>query len=201
MPALILGAIPVGIASGLQAHRPDVARFNRLYAEITADLKHILTTLDKNHNDDNNVYLRRQIDKYLRPGVDDSVKTSVTQLYDFFKNPAMRAHWSYSGWENPKEAGGTLLWLGMGHATVDGASFPGGLIRIAPKAFCLPDSTLSGIMLHEATHWVLGTRDHAYDTTFFPGHDNLKELGVGLHFSNADNWRIFYQKMRKKFRP
>jgi hypothetical protein len=200
LPVALVAAVPVGVLSRSQAKNPDVARFNRLYGEIRADLQAILLTLGAADNDANKVYLLRQIGKYLRPGADDSVATSVRQLFDFFNTPVGNM-WSYGGWENRTEAGGTILWLGMGYATKNGAAFPGSRIRISPKAFCLGDNTLSGVMLHEATHWVLATEDYAYDTTFFPGHDNLKELAPGLHFSNADNWRIFYQKMRKKLRP
>ena len=202
VPAVIIAGIPAHIATRAQANNPDVARFQRLHAEITYDLAKILQTLNLPTTSANHVYLQRQIDKYLRPGIGDSVLDSVTQLFNFFNNPAKLHHWSYGGWESRREAGGVYMYLAFGHATVggDGGGFPDAKIRISPKAFCLPDTVLAGVMLHEATHWVLETLDHAYDTTFFPGHGNLKELSAGLHFSNADNWRIFYQKMRKHFR-
>ncbi len=90
--------------------------------------------------------------------------------------------------------------MAFGHTVANGlVQSPGSKIRIAPKAFHLTDSVLAGVMLHEATHFVLNTDDIAYDAAFFPGHDDLKELARGEHYRNADNWRIFYQKMRKKF--
>jgi hypothetical protein len=50
-------------------------------------------------------------------------------------------------------------------------------------------------MVHEATHFALGTQDIFYNA--FTRHSVMQELPDGA--SNADNWRIFYQKMSEQF--
>nr|WP_315392895.1 hypothetical protein [uncultured Duganella sp.] len=202
LPFALAAAVPVSIASIGLANCPHTSRFKRLHKEIGEDLKRI----DKIRKEPSNglrEYYDRQVSKYLRPNeqVVESLGIDLKNLIDFFQDPKNDAKWSYTGMESPGKHG-LLLFMAFGHATVDGISLGADAgIRIAPKAFCLTDQVLSGVMLHEATHFVLGTRDIAYDTSTWIGHERLKELARGEHYRNADNWRIFYQKMRKKFRP
>jgi hypothetical protein len=84
--------------------------------------------------------------------------------------------------------------------------FATGIIRIAPKAFLLPDLTLRGVIFHEATHLDLQTIDYLYDsavwfsslvTTGVKTVTTLKDIPDNEKYNNADNWRIFYQKCVK----
>lgn len=202
---VVVGAIavvPVAIGSVGLAISPHTSRFRRVHTEIGEDLTQ-LELISRTPAHAKHAYFLRQVNKYLRPNEQptDTLQMDLATLRDFFVNPVNNNRWSISGMESPC-AHGFCLFMAFGHARINGL-FEGAdeVIRIAPKAFCLPNTILSGIMLHEATHFVLRTDDIAYDTTTWPGHEGLKELAVGEHYNNADNWRIFYQKMRKHLRP
>jgi hypothetical protein len=199
-PFIAASLIPVAIGSSILANFPHASRFWRLHREIGEDLAQIdLIRRTPGHR--HRAYYQRQLDKYLRPNEHfvDSWEKDLPKLLDFFVNAQYRENWSFSGMNSPCSHG-LGCFVAFGYAPVNGQTQScSSAIRIAPKAFHLPNSTLSGVMLHEATHFVLGTDDIAYDATFFPGHDDLKELARGEHYRNADNWRIFYQKMRKRF--
>lgn len=168
------------------------ARFNRLHKEIWEDLSYILEVMERPAGDPDRVYLKRQVDKYLRPYSNGHLKRDLDKLRNFFAPGPSMANWSFTGSEPWK---GIFLYFAFAHSPIGAEK--GMTIRISPKAFCLTDTVLSGVMLHEATHFRLSTRDIAYDNSVWIGHEKLKELADGEHYQNADNWRIFYQKMRK----
>lgn len=178
----------------------DTAKFNRLKREIGEDLGRMITAIGEPAASANRVYVDRQIDKYLKPrrrDVFDPVKRDLEVLRDLFTDKGDRLPtWSYQGLQwGPS----VKFFFAFGYSPINGAK--GGEIRIEPKCNVLTDKIAAGVMLHEATHFALGTVDHKYDNFAYPGHDRLKELPADKCYENADNWRIFYQKMRSHFRP
>jgi hypothetical protein len=150
-------------------------------------------------------YLVRQVGKYLKPLNRVDFCQNVTALLKAFQHPPLlnsaddqgavlrtKPNWDTEG-DGPEHvsiklrAGGGWAWLGK-----DG----GRKIRINQKSFVLfPRLTLRGIMVHEATHFVLDTEDIHYST--FTRNSVMQALENGSE--NADNWRIFYQKMSSHF--
>lgn len=202
-PFAVAGVVPVAIASVVLANAPNASRFWRLHAEIGADLTQIRAIMDDPQHV-HHAYCLRQVTKYLNPAWPVQVKNKVTKLAEFFDKTGQATEgskkWSFSGMEPP--TAGAKMFFSFGHSPRNGRlDKSDDFIRIAPKAFCLTDKVLAGVMLHEATHFENGTVDHAYDTNCWFGHEELKELSPDKRFENADNWRIFYQKMRMKLRP
>jgi hypothetical protein len=146
-------------------------------------------------------YLERQIDKYLKPLSTVEFREQVRRLLIVFAGkplinepgdvnatPYRRPNWDTEGLEDDhisvkfKMGGG---WTQMG-------KLGGTKIRINQKAFWLfPELTLRGVMVHEATHYALDTKDIHYSS--FTRNSVMQGLTNGSE--NADNWRIFYQKM------
>ena len=174
-------------------------RLDRLIDEIRYDLLFCRRIINHpNANGRDYKYITRQIDKFLKPdkvpGISKKNRLTIDldKLINFF-GPNCPANWSFKGFENLREQG-LKIFLANGHSPIRG--HVGDTIRIAPKAFLFSDTILAGIMLHEATHFVLETSDHRYDNVFFPGHGHLKSLFESRCYENADSWRIFYQKIR-----
>jgi hypothetical protein len=146
-------------------------------------------------------YLELQIDKYLKPLSTVKFRGQMRRLLTAFEGkplinepgdlnatPYRRPNWDTEGLEDDhvsvqhKMGGG---WTHMG-------KMGGTKIRINQKAFWMfPELTLRGVMVHEATHYALDTEDIRYSS--FTRNRVMQELTNGSE--NADNWRIFYQKM------
>jgi hypothetical protein len=149
-------------------------------------------------------YLKQQIQKYLKPldvgGQFVVFRANVDSLILALQSPPMLnvakdtrpLQHERPNWDTEGDAADHMPWtlsLGGGWAYRN-------KIRICEKAFVLfPELTLRGVMVHEATHFALGTQDIFYNT--FTRHSVMQDLPNGA--SNADNWRIFYQKMSEQF--
>lgn len=149
-------------------------------------------------------YLYRQITKYLKPHGSVEFLKDIKLLKTVFSAnllvngkdddaiPGKRPNWDTEGLGLEHEP-----WkFKLGGGWAQSAGFAGKKIRINQKAFWLfPELTLRGVMVHEATHFTLDTTDTYYSS--FHQNSTLKNLADGN--KNADNWRIFYQKMSHHF--
>jgi hypothetical protein len=172
------------------------AKIDVLRAQIAADLDVILAIHDDAQHADNG-YLTQQIQAFLPKPL--MVAGDLKKLRDLFLGAvAPQPAWHYSGLEY---GGSFKMFLAFAHSPRGGKNKD--QIRLSPKAFLLKDATLAGVMLHEATHFLLSTVDHVYDMNFLISDDHAKLLRLSNQekYENADNWRIFYQRMRKKVRP
>jgi hypothetical protein len=158
-------------------------------------------------------FLANQAALYLKPLDSASrierLKNDLGKLKTFFSSGSMaeRLAWWYDG-TGPKPAptGGFLhrqrLRVGFAYSEINATPkiqahadvlVPNPLV-MQNKAYLLSSGTFAGVMLHEVTHFVLGTRDVKYDQ-LRRGHGNLERLDATDRYKNADNWRIFYQNM------
>ncbi|ADV84589.1 hypothetical protein [Terriglobus saanensis] len=150
-------------------------------------------------------YLDRQVGKYLKPLTNSEVREHIQDLMQALQIPPLLNVPDGSGavpykkpvWDTEGDGPEHLDWrtrVAFGWASV--GKMGGHKIRITKRAFLLfSDTTLRGVMLHEATHFALDTDDIHYSS--FHLNSVLKDLPNG--HKNADNWRIFYQKMSKHF--
>jgi len=152
-------------------------------------------------------YLNRQIGKYLKP-LDKSeanfalevnylmVALQSPPLLNAANNlgalPVKKPNWDTEG--DGVDHVPIMLQIGFGWS--GRGNLGGKRIRMNQKAFVmLPELTLRGVMVHEASHFSLSTKDIYYET--FTRHSKMQALANGKN--NADNWRIFYQKISKHF--
>jgi hypothetical protein len=146
-------------------------------------------------------YLQRQIDKYLKPLDTLEFRDQVRTLLIVFRAPPLinepgdgnaisyrRPNWDTEGLGDDHVPVMYKMGGGWSHMGKHG----GTKIRINQKAFWMfPELTLRGVMVHEATHYALDTEDIHYSS--FTRNSVMQGLTNGSR--NADNWRIFYQKM------
>jgi hypothetical protein len=174
-------------------------RIDRLKAEIANDLGNILMIM-KNENTKSYEYYVKQRDKYI-PAThpkSDNHEVALRKLKILFEDQSDHPpKWSHG--EIIMNGGKGMFWA-FGHTKLNGARDPSGTIRIEQKAFILRDTTFAGVMLHEATHWELGTGDYKYDNLLNPDFRTLQSIDQTHKYRNADNWRAFYQKMRTHMR-
>lgn len=169
-------------------------RFEKIKSQIGHDFSRMAQVLRLPDSSRDKTYIRSQADKYLTPPSLEILGRDISRLADVFNGTAMRLPtWSYEGF---KAGPSVKCFFAFGDAPIDGSH--GQAIRIQPKAFILPDSIFSGVIVHETTHFVLRTQDHAYDLD--PTHYRVKALPPAKRYENADNWRIFYQYVRAYFR-
>lgn len=197
-------------------------RIKRLRVEVRVNLskiRNLAVIAEKNPNlaTPSQIYLKRQITKYLNPigkinkfditdGLDfeegmKRLQQDLWKLSDCFTDAGDNGPiWSHYGFmshgKNLKEKWQKkhlALTLGCAWAPIKKGSKEGDTIRIQQKAFLLPDKQLAGVLLHEATHISLATHDHKYA---LGSHSRMQDLNSDLKYKNADSWRIFYQKMR-----
>lgn len=146
-------------------------------------------------------YLERQIAKYLKPLDTVEFREQIRTLLIAFEGepllnepgdgdaiPYKKPNWDTEGLEDDHVS----VQLQMGGGWTRQGKFGGTKIRINQKAFWMfPERTLRGVMLHEVTHYALDTDDIHYSS--FSRNSVMQGLADGSN--NADNWRIFYQKM------
>lgn len=149
-------------------------------------------------------YLYRQITKYLKPhgSVEflkdiDLLKTVFSADHLVNGNDDNAKSYTRPNWDTEGIGLEHETWrFKLGGGWAEKGCFAGKKIRINQKAFWLfPELTLRGVMVHEATHFTLNTTDTYYSS--FHQNSTLKNLADGNQ--NADNWRIFYQKMSHHF--
>ena len=154
---------------------------------------------------DARVYLERQIGKYLKPLTNAQFCTKVDTLMTALQSPPLlnvagnlgAVSYTKPNWDTEGDGPEHVSWkLQAGGGWAEHGKMGGLKIRINEKAFWMfPDITLRGVMVHEATHFALDTDDTYYST--FTRNSVMKALDNGSE--NADNWRIFYQKMSEYF--
>jgi len=161
-------------------------KFNRIKNEIASDLTRIHDLCGSGDE-----YLNKQSMYCLRvPQSDAYLKRDIKLLRNMFNGESrVQPTWSFNG---HKLGPSIMFFFAFAYSPINGSN--GDVIRIEQKAFTLPDKILSGVILHEATHFVLGTVDHVYN---WPYNKFNKSTEV---YENADNWRIFYQRMRTYLR-
>jgi hypothetical protein len=147
--------------------------------------------------------------RYLKPiakgkqGRLDNLNRDLKRLNAFFSEGTLvdrLAYWYDGVGDKPATTGPTLhrakLALGFAWAPINAKPMKNerakGEIVMQAKAYLLPEPTFVGVMFHEATHYILGTKDVKYDQ-LLPGHTNLEQLSEMNRYKNADNWRVFYQ--------
>ncbi len=150
-------------------------------------------------------YLQRQIGKYLKPLTSNGFRTQATKLMTALQIPALLNVADDAGaipgkkpnWDTEGVGTDHVNWkLNLGGGWAVKGMMGGVKIRINQKAFWMfPELTLRGVMVHEATHFALDTDDIHYST--FTRNSVMQALDNGS--DNADNWRIFYQKMSEHF--
>lgn len=122
----------------------------------------------------------------------------LAKMADAFTANPNHAVWSFDG---PYTGPGRRpkLALAFGHAETLG----GGDIRLNHKMFLLPDAVAAGVMVHEASHAVLQTQDIKYELGSGGYYSvlNTRNVAQDERYKNADNWRMFYQKIRQQTRP
>jgi hypothetical protein len=181
------------------------AAITRIGANLTAIDAIVGTIVPAGPHTPDQQYLIRQLGKYLKP-IDIAVparlvraQTDIEKLRVFFTAGTMAERLSnwYDGTGNePARTGAAMhrlkLRMAFGWSPIPGG--PGDQIVMQKKAWILPQKIFDGVMVHESTHFVLATVDHEYDS-HRPGHAKLQGLDHDTRYANADNWRIFYQKM------
>jgi hypothetical protein len=150
-------------------------------------------------------YLKRQIEKYLKPLDNRQFLDEVRKLIVALQIPPLlnaagnagAATYRKPNWDTEGDGAEHVNWkLTFAGGWTDRGKMGGLSIRITQKAFLIfPELTLRGVMVHEATHFALDTEDIHYYT--FTRNSVMKNLVNGSQ--NADNWRIFYQKMSEYF--
>ena len=168
-------------------------RVTRIRPQVAKDLQRMVESFTKPTYSDFQ-YLKHQAGKYLKPLNNDDdrweLRNALEELRKGFASQNLMRFDTGLSYQGKRSVSLAIAFM---HAPLGGGA---GDIRVNNKAAVLSDAQFAGTLVHEATHMILKTVDVKYAITSA----RLKDLPPDDRFRNADNWRLFYQKMRSHFR-